>query len=364
MNPWEKYQQADTAAKPWEKYAAQAENEPPVEWKKSDVGDFARNSVPSFLGQIGNFVDAAAHPIRTAQGTLDVANGALQKILPESVNDLMHKIAPDTQNNPAILDALKEDFKNRLGTEKGFHDTLTQDPAALLTDASLLLGGIGGITTKIPQVSKIATKAAMYTNPVSSTAMGAAKALKEGSKAFDNHFGVGKAADILGTELRGYPVPTQAPSLIPENADLSIGPPVPKFGNVPGSNPTAATITGDPGILLLEMNARNRNPVKFFPRDMENISAAHNVMTSNALNDADAWALQEKLNLKTTPLRDEAIQTIKENAQKGRGGYDFSQKPDYIKPLDSLASAIRNSPDYGEKILGDLVGSEHAHLIL
>jgi hypothetical protein len=272
------------------------------------------NLVPSTLNALDNTAKAIMSPVKTAKSALNIAIGGLQHLLPSSVNELMHHANPETINNPAKFDAFINDYKNTYGTEEGFKDALAHDPARVLMDASGLLMGGGGLASKIPALEKagnIAMTAGKAINPVYAPTKAVVSGMSGTGAAVADHF-LG-AHKVLGKELKGLSVPRVAPSQLPPNADLSFGPPVPRFGYSGIEKPTAGMLTEDPAILRLEMNARNRAPMGFYQRDIANNTGIFNQLKDNALNDKSANQLQDALNAKTGPMRDAAFSAAEAN---------------------------------------------------
>lgn len=159
--PWETYQKADQQAnpvlaqqelRPWDKYK-QLDNQQAPDMAWSEVGKQAIRNLPSStLGVAKGVVNSFMHPIDTTQGVLDLGNAAMQKMLPDYINNLM----PDkTQANPAKLDSAVDFYKNRYGSSEGFKNSLANDPAGVMADASTVLTGGGAIASKLPMIEKV-----------------------------------------------------------------------------------------------------------------------------------------------------------------------------------------------------------------
>lgn len=104
-----------------------------TEWS-SVPSEAVRNIVPSGINVAKETLESIIHPIDTAQSVLDLGNAALQKILPDSVREIMYKINPDTAKNPDKLLAAASYFKNRYGTEEGWKDAISKDPSGVVAD--------------------------------------------------------------------------------------------------------------------------------------------------------------------------------------------------------------------------------------
>ena len=136
----------------------------------SDVATKAQSNLFKDSATVLNDVATGVlHPIDTAQGVLDMANGGLQKVLPESLVNVMHKLAPDTANNPQKFDALVNHYKTRYGSEEGFKQAIAQHPAETLMDISAFLTGGGSLAGKVPSLAKVGNavaKAGDAVNPM------------------------------------------------------------------------------------------------------------------------------------------------------------------------------------------------------
>lgn len=145
---------------------------PNPELKWSDVPGRALSNLPGSLANAaGGVIESITHPIDTAQGLLNLANSGLQKALPDPVNDFMHKISPDTANNRGLADAVGEFYKGRYGSEEGIKNTLVNDPAGALLDASMVTGGAGTLLTKagLPKAGATLTNLSAKIDPLTTT---------------------------------------------------------------------------------------------------------------------------------------------------------------------------------------------------
>lgn len=195
----------------------------------------------------GNLVAGVAHPIDAAQTLLDAANGGLQKSLPDSIKDFMHKIAPNTVGNEEKASAVADFYKNRYGTEQGFKEALAYDPVGVIADLSSVLGGIGSVASKSDALANIGSKitsAGTKIDPI----IAASKAVSSG------------IVQPIRTVSSGMPgvvgnVLTRAGQDIPQNLSKAI-----KDGNitlVKGAEPTTTQAVMNPGISQLERTVRN-----------------------------------------------------------------------------------------------------------
>lgn len=123
------------------------------------VGGFLSNAVTSTGRLLGGLGHAIAHPLDTATGVLDVAAGAAQNALPQSVVDFVNQFEtnPDAAKRAVkVANAVGGQYAKDYGTVEGFKEKLYTDPAGVLSDMSALLTGGGGALTK---AGKIASKA-------------------------------------------------------------------------------------------------------------------------------------------------------------------------------------------------------------
>ena len=135
----------------------------PMGWSEANR-EALSNFVPSALNVAGQTLEAIRHPIDTAQQVLDLGNAAVQRVLPESVNQVLHKVAEyvpgsrataeNRAENDAKFQSAMEFYKNRYGTLDGFKEAWAKDPAGILADASTVLSLGGSSASKIPQLAK------------------------------------------------------------------------------------------------------------------------------------------------------------------------------------------------------------------
>ena len=138
----------------------------------SSVGTAASNFVPDLVqnvipGVVTGTAQAVSHPIDTAQGLLNLANGALQNVLPEKINALM----PDsTKGNKAMASSVFEDIKNAYGSFDAIKNRFEQKPAQMLSDLSLATLAAGKLA-KVPELVSLSNTI----NPISMTGNAIAK---------------------------------------------------------------------------------------------------------------------------------------------------------------------------------------------
>lgn len=102
---------------------------PPRTWGGT-LSEAAGNIVPSAGKFIGDVASAVAHPIATAQGIVNVLNGATA-------------INPSPEES-AAWDSVKGFYSQRYGSVEGAKKAIAEDPVGVLSDASTLLTAGGG----------------------------------------------------------------------------------------------------------------------------------------------------------------------------------------------------------------------------
>ena len=118
----------------------------------SYAGDVATNLPGSALGVAKNVADAILHPIDTLTSAVNVGAGALQNALPSGVVEFINKF---DANDPAAVESAKQavaaanaaggQIKKDYGSVEQFGETLRRDPAKVMLDMSMLLGGAGSV---------------------------------------------------------------------------------------------------------------------------------------------------------------------------------------------------------------------------
>jgi len=163
-------------------------------------GNFVSNFPESTLNAAKGAAEAIIHPVDTASNIVDIAAGGLRNVAPESVlkfNDLINsKLGrnKDYSEVEAKAGAVGEHFK-RYGSEEGWKNALSNDPAGVMLDASVLLTGGGSLLSKAPGLASTGakiTQAGRAIDPLLNT-------IKAGSKA-------GKLAGKYGGELAAHAI--------------------------------------------------------------------------------------------------------------------------------------------------------------
>ena len=156
----------------------------------SYAGDVATNLPGSALGVAKNVADAILHPIDTLTSAVNVGAGALQNALPSGVVEFINKF---DANDPAAVESAKQavaaanaaggQIKKDYGSVEQFGETLRRDPAKVMLDMSMLLGGAGSVARMggraagategggaaagaLNKTANVLDTAASYTNPL------------------------------------------------------------------------------------------------------------------------------------------------------------------------------------------------------
>jgi hypothetical protein len=113
----------------------------PQQPKETSWGDVATGAATNLIPSVGNVIkgvaEMAVHPVDTVQGMGDVILGGVNNAMPASMQpDILTE-----QRKKA--GALGDVYADRYGSVEGFKSTLANDPAAIMMDASMLLGGAG-----------------------------------------------------------------------------------------------------------------------------------------------------------------------------------------------------------------------------
>lgn len=158
-----------------------AAGEQPKPLTGSQVVSSAIQNFPSSLGQMAKDIyGVVTSPVQTVKGVLDVAAGALQNLLPES---LVKAVGEDPRSREAARQVATF-YANRYGGTEQAKRTIAEDPAGFMADvATILTGGAGaarGVGTQVSRVAPTAgravtgtaealSKTASYVDPLSAT---------------------------------------------------------------------------------------------------------------------------------------------------------------------------------------------------
>ena len=115
----------------------------------------ALEMVKNIPGSAGKFakdlITPIIHPIDTSRGLYNLARGAAEKLIPNTINGV--DFGPD--QHEAYADAVGKFFKDRYGSVDNVKRTAQEDPVGMLTDISMLLTGGGSAMMKVGKISKV-----------------------------------------------------------------------------------------------------------------------------------------------------------------------------------------------------------------
>jgi len=143
----------------------------PVNWSGAPR-EIAKNILPDTLEVAKGAANAILHPIDTTQGLLNTANSAVQQVMPDSVNDFLYNHLPYLKQNKEIVPRIGEELKNAFGSEQAVYDTITKNPAQVLSFVAPLIGTAG----KLSKISAL-EKAGSIIDPLSTVGTLAAKGI-------------------------------------------------------------------------------------------------------------------------------------------------------------------------------------------
>ena len=147
------------------------------------------NIVPSAINMAGGVYQAVSSPIETLKGMRDVAKGAIQKVLPEPVADVINKFQNDPEAKAraiAAADAVGGFYKDRYGSEEALKKTMATDPVGFAADLSTVLSAGSTATARVaPTVSSALATGAKFTNPMNAVTPIVAAPIKVGAKGVD-----------------------------------------------------------------------------------------------------------------------------------------------------------------------------------
>jgi len=161
-------------------------------------GEALANVGTSAVNFYKGLVTAITNPVQTATGILDVGAGALQKLLPKDLVDLVNQIDTNPEASKRAVEmanAVGGMFKDRYGSVEALKNTLATDPVGAAADLSTLFTGGAAATARIaPTASKVMGVAAKYTNPLTPVTATANYGLALGAK------GAGNVIDAMAGE--------------------------------------------------------------------------------------------------------------------------------------------------------------------
>jgi hypothetical protein len=145
-----------------------------------DAAAKAWGNIPASAGRFAkDFVQPFIHPIDTATGIKNVAEGALEKA----------GVMSGTDEIP-YADAVGDYFKGRYGSVEGFKNSVAEDPIGIASDLATVLTAGGGLVAKAPgiagkagEVGRAVGEAANPANAVAGPLARGVSALRKGEVA-------------------------------------------------------------------------------------------------------------------------------------------------------------------------------------
>ena len=159
------------------------EERKPLSWR--DVPAEAIRHLPeSGAAAAKGFVEPFLHPMQTYETGKEVVGGLASK----AAGALgMPQDEAKKAENEATVNAIKDFYVNRYGSEEGFKHSLAEDPVGVMADFSTILGGGGGLAARVPgvvgKVGEIASTTGRAINPVNVAARVAEPAISGLQKA-------------------------------------------------------------------------------------------------------------------------------------------------------------------------------------
>lgn len=157
----------------------------------SDVPGEALANLPSSAANFyKGLMTAITNPVQTVSGVLDVGAGALQKLLPKDLVDMVNQIDNNPEAAKRAVDAANAVgglYKDRYGSVEALKNTLATDPVGAAADLSTLFTGGASATARVaPAASKVLGTAAKYTNPLAPVTAATGYGLALGAKGAGN----------------------------------------------------------------------------------------------------------------------------------------------------------------------------------
>lgn len=150
----------------------------PQTW--ADVGAQAVQNIPTSAANIATgMYQAVRHPLDTAGTLLDLGAGELQKVMPDSLREMINRMdwnpeAAQRAQNTAT--AVNQMYVNRYGGMQNIKNTVATDPVGALMDLSAVLGGAGALAKGVgaSRAGSALSTASAATDPIN-MAVGVAK---------------------------------------------------------------------------------------------------------------------------------------------------------------------------------------------
>jgi len=131
----------------------QVQQPPQAQPTEPTMGEAAKGFVTGLPEGVYNEVvmmgKALASPIESVQGIYSLMKGAFGQ-------DPSIQSTPEDRSN---FMALSDYYKNKYGSMAGFKQAMINEPASILSDASMVLSGGAGLAAKVPKLGKVAKAA-------------------------------------------------------------------------------------------------------------------------------------------------------------------------------------------------------------
>jgi len=159
------------------------EERKPLSWR--DVPAEAVKHLPeSGAAAARGFVEPFLHPIQTYETGKELVGGLASK----AAGALgMPQEEEKKAQNEAVVNAIKDFYVNRYGSEEGFKRALAEDPVGVMADVSTILGGGGGALARVPGVvgrtGEVVSAAGRAISPINVAARAATPVISSAQKA-------------------------------------------------------------------------------------------------------------------------------------------------------------------------------------
>jgi hypothetical protein len=141
-----------------------------------EFGKTVESALPSlYKNTVGGLVEAASHPLQTAQGIGDIVAGGVYNALPAPIQRGINAIEINPQAQQRAIqtaNAVGQDYAKTYGTGAGFQQMMEQDPFRVVGDVSTVLGGGGAAIRaanmggRTATVANALTRGSELTNPI------------------------------------------------------------------------------------------------------------------------------------------------------------------------------------------------------
>lgn len=133
----------------------------------AEMGSQALQNVgPGFVETLKTTVEPFLKPKETAQAIGELGTGLYGR----GKEALGFEVSPEQKEAGATVDAMGQYFHQKYGTKENAMRTFAENPWEIITDASLLLSGGGGLAARVPgaigTAGKAAAKVGRYTDPL------------------------------------------------------------------------------------------------------------------------------------------------------------------------------------------------------